>query len=244
MIGRIHTVSYLALMDYLEHYVKGITGKEPKKANLIIKKAKFTFNYSADEHSLCKNVIYEHSLLVTGKNRSIDIVIMHTPGKIVRQPEDYSAHLEGAYILYQDKKYSIVPVPIIGDVRNQNNQIFDRIRKDLYRGDQNDEWIKICYQNWGGGDLDDDSVFVIYPRNYGKRFKGEAKFEVNFDEPYNATIELKAIPYDCLIDSNMRSLGSFEVTEDKMHYVFRLKKVNVHFVYFVMIRNNKNITSL
>lgn len=238
--GRIHTVSYLVHLAFLENRFSTTYDNESKKSSLRIEDAEFSFHYRKG-NGINKDIEYHHKLLLVGHNRMLDILIMHTPGELVRVPQEGLEYLKGVYLVYQGQTYSIMPEPSVPEVYNRKNQIFDRVRCQLPPRQEKKEWLDICYQTRGGGNLTDDNVFVIYPKNFGKNFSGKAVFKVFFDEPYFADIQLMKLAYNSLISAEMQPVMTFNCANNSMHYACQIKNIDNNSVYFVVIKHKDRL---
>ena len=141
------------------------------------------------------------------------------------------------YIVYQNKYYSIIPEPCTGDMRNQSNQILDRVQCALPPMKAREETLEFHYLTREEFHLEDDDIFVIYPQNYGKKFNQEATFLFTFEKPYFADIQLLTLPYDCIVGGGLQYVAQFESTNHATVYACKVDCLKERNIYLVSIRH-------
>lgn len=240
--GKINTVYFMVYLDFLRSKFNSVYDNEPKTSSLIIQECEFNFRYHHSEESDKYDIDYHHRFKIKGHKGKLDMLILHAGGKLVRNPStdgrnDYS----GIHVKYQGKDYFILSEPCISNIKNQRNQVLDRIQCSLPKMVQKEEWLELDYQNQGGSKLDEDAVFVICPQNYGRKFSGKATIYIRYEEPYCADIQLMSMRFDSVYESKMKLVAQFERSDDGKSYQCSIGSLNRKSIYFVMIRATPNL---
>lgn len=239
--GKINTIYFMVYLDFLRSKFNSIYNNEPKTSSLIIQECEFNFCYHHSKESDKYDIDYCHRFKIKGHKGKLDMLILHAGGELVRKPltdgrNDYS----GIHVKYQEKDYFIISEPCISNIKNQRNQVLDRIQCPLPKMVQKEEWLELFYQNQGGSNLDEDAVFVIYPQNYGRKFSGRATINIKYEEPYCADIQLMSMRFDSLCESKMKLVAQFERCDDGKSYQCSIGSLNRKSIYFVMIKATSN----
>ncbi|WP_122788758.1 hypothetical protein [Intestinibacillus sp. Marseille-P6563] len=236
--GRVNTINYMVYLDFLTHKFNNDYDNEPKTSSLIITRSNFTFHFfngCADNKVI--DVDYRHTFHLIKHGKKFDALILHAIGSLVRIPEkNDSRENPSTFIKYQDKYYSIIPEPCTGDMRNQRNQVLDRVQCSIPAMKAREETLEFHYRINGEFDVDDDDIFVIYPRNYGKKFNKEATFQLLFDDLYFADIQLLTLRYDYVIGGAIQYVAQFE-SDDGKTYTCTVKSLKERNIYMISIRH-------
>lgn len=236
--GRVNTINYMVYLDFLTHKFHNDYDNEPKTSNLKITRSEFTFRFFNNCVSGDKDVIdvdYRHTFHLTKHGKKFDALILHAIGSLERDPKKFNRE-ESVFIIYQDKHYSIIPEPCNGDMRNQHNQVLDRVQCSLPEMKAREETLVFHYRVNGEFDINDDDIFVIYPRNYGKKFNKEATFQLIFDAPYFADIQLLTLRYDYVLGGAIQYVAQFESEGGKL-YSCTVKSLKEKNIYMISIRH-------
>lgn len=237
--GKVNTINYMIYLDFLKHKFHDNYDNEPKTNDLIIGKSKFSFHFlnrgdSNKKHNI--DVKYKHTFCILKHKGRFDILILHALGELVSDfKQSGSDDNRNIYITYQEKEYLLVSQPCTGDMRNQYNQILDRVQCPLPAMEKNEEALTLKYRINKEFDPENDDVFIIYPQNYGKKFKGSVKFEISFDKSYFADIRLLTLPYNYMIGGGIQSIAQFESKEDGKKYECEIRSLKEKNMYMIAI---------
>lgn len=236
--GKIHTTYFMIYLDFLKSKFNSIYDNEPKTNGLIIRGCEFNFQYKNSlETYEGVDIDYHHCFRLKGHSGKLDMLLLHAGGELVRRPviEGGDSHL-GTYVIYQGKKYPVIPEPCVVNLNNQRNQVLDRIQCSLPPMIHDEEQLELYYQNEGGTNLNESATFVICPQNYGKKFSGGATVCVTYERPYYADIQLMQLPYDSIRRSKMKLVAKFECRDNGMHYQCHIDSIDIKSIYFVNIK--------
>lgn len=235
--GRVNTINYMVYLDFLTHKFHDDYDNEPKTSSLKITRSNFTFHFfngCADNKVI--DVDYKHTFHIIKHGKKFDALILHSIGLLVRTTKIDSKENHGTFIKYQDKHYSIIPEPCTGDMRNQRNQVLDRVQCSIPAMIAREESLEFHYRINGEFDAEDDDIFVIYPRNYGKGFNKEATFQLFFDVPYYADIQLLTLRYDYIYGGAIQYVAQFE-SDDGIIYNCKVESLKDRNIYMISIRH-------
>lgn len=231
--GRANTVNFLALLDYLENDYDVKHDNETKTTVLKVRNSKYTFHYYNQDSTKNIDIDYKHFFEVTGGISHFDALIMHSNGELIRESD--IGDESGVYVDYLHRKIDLRPRPVLGDINNSPNQHFDRVHWPLGAKKVKKEWLIFHYRNKGGANLEEDDVFVIYPRNYGKRFTGNAVFDISYEKPYKAQITLYKLPYNVIREPKLILVSGFTHSDDYSTYHCDIPSIDIHSIYFIMM---------
>lgn len=236
--GRVNTINSMVYLDFLTHKFHDDYDNEPKTSSLKITRSNFTFHFfngCADNKVI--DVDYRHTFHLIKHGKKFDALILHAIGSLMRVPAKIgSKENSSTFIKYQDRYYSIIPEPCTGDMRNQRNQVLDRVQCSIPAMKAREETLEFHYRINGEFNVDDDDIFVIYPRNYGKKFNKEATFQLFFDAPYFADIQLLTLRYDYVIGGAIQYVAQFESDDGKI-YTCTVKSLKERNIYMISIRH-------
>lgn len=232
--GKVNTINYMVYLDFLNHKFHDDYDNDPKTNSLVITRSEFTFHFfNSDSGNQIIDVDYRHTFHLIKHGKKFDALILHSIGELVRSPQEDL----GTFIKYQNKYYSIIPEPCIGDMRNQNNQVLDRVQCSLPAMIDREETLEFHYRINGEFNTVDDDVFVIYPQNYGKKFNNTATFQLSFDDPYFADIQLLTLPYDYTVGGAIQYVAQFENNDEGKTYRCTVKSLKDRNIYLISIRH-------
>lgn len=235
--GRVNTINYMVYLDYLNHKFHNDYYNEPKTNSLVITRSKFTFHFFNSCES--KNIVdvgYKHTFHLIKHGKKFDALILHAMGKLVREPQKMdSEDKSSTFIQYQNKYYPIIPEPCTG-VRNKRNRVLDRIQCSIPAMRDREEILEFHYKIESEFNVDEDDIFIIYPQNYGKKFNKEAEFELTFDAPYFADIQLLTLPYDCIIGGPIQYVEQFQNEDGGKKYCCTVNSLKDKNIYMISIR--------
>lgn len=234
--GRVNTINYMVYLDFLDHRFHDDYDNEPKSNSLIITRSEFTFHF----FNRCKNtqiidVDYKHTFHVIKHRKKFDALILHAIGKLVRNMD--AEEKSYTYIKYQNHYYSILPEPCTGDMRNLRNQVLDRVQCSLPAMKAQEETLEFHYRINGEFNSEEDDIFVIYPRNYGKKFSKESTFILTFDTPYFADIQLLTLPYDRVVSGPIQYVAQFGSDRNRKEYICTVPFLEDSNIYMIAIRH-------
>lgn len=227
----------MVYLDFLNQKFHYDYDNEPKTNSLVITRSEFTFHFFNGGEEKVIDVDYQHTFHVIKHGKKFDALILHAIGNLVRIPQVVdSEHNKSAYIKYQDNYYPIIPKPCIGDMRNHRNQVLDRVQCSLPAMNRREEILNFHYRVEKEFDTEDDDIFVIYPYNYGKKFNKEALFQLSFDEPYFADIQLLTLRYDYIINGPIQYVARF-ISEEGKIYKCKVDSLKERNIYMISIRH-------
>lgn len=237
--GKVNTINFMAYLDFLEHKYRDDYDNNPKTNNLIVTKSIFTFHFYNNCQEKFVDVDYLHTLHITKHKNRFDVLILHAHGELIRETKyDVKPNNLFPYILYQNKYYYLIPQPCLGDIKNRNNQILDRIQCPLPSMNMKEETLTIHYRINKGFYINDGNVFVIYPQNYGKKFTKESTLQLTFEHPYFAEIQLLTLPYNGISDSGLQYVAQFEnENQEGKKYFCKLKSLKAKNIYLIYIKH-------
>lgn len=232
--GKIHTLNFLVYLDFLTHKFHGDYDNDPKTNSLKVARSEFTFRFKNLENDKEVDVDYKHTFHIIKHGKKFDVIVLHASGNLIRSPEMDG---RGTGINYQEKKYLIIPEPCVGTMRNRRNSTLDRVVCALPEMEASEEMLEFYYTIKKESNLDEDEVFVIYPKNYGKGFHAKATFCLYFEKPYFADIQLLTLPYDSIVGGRIKNVAQFENKEEKGHdYECSVPSLKDENIYLISIR--------
>lgn len=234
--GRVNTINYMVYLDFLDHKFHDDYDNEPKANSLIITRSEFTFHFfNACENTKIIDVDYKHTFHIIKHQKKFDALILHAMGKMVRKMD--MVEKSHTYIKYQNQYYSILPEPCTGDMWNLRNQVLDRVQCSLPAMKALEETLEFHYRINDEFNSEEDDIFVIYPKNYGKKFKKESTFKLTFDAPYFADIQLLTLPYDRVVSGPIQYVAQFENNQNGKEYTCRIPSLEDSNIYMIAIRH-------
>lgn len=240
--GRANTVNFLLLLDYLENDYDINHDNETKTTGLKIKSSEYTFHYYNQSFNKNIDIDYKHRFEVIGGTGHFDAVIMHSNGNLVR--DSGIGDNRGVYLEYQGSKIDLHPKPVSGDIHNTPNQHFDKVHWSFATKENEAGWLEFHYRNQGGANLEEDDVFVIYPKNYGKCFSGKADFCILYEKPYKAQITLHKLSYNTIREPKMVLIAGFTHNDIYNAYYCSIPSIDIHGIYFILMERAQDDTDI
>lgn len=237
--GKVNTISFMTYLDFLTHKFHDDYDNDPKTNSLKISQSRFTFHFlnNCDDQTKV-DVDYYHTFHFIKHGTKFDALILHAYGTLVRDPQSInSIDNTSPFIKYQNEYYLIMPEPCNGDMRNTSNHILDRVQCSLPPMKFREEQLDFHYRIIGEANLKDDDVYVIYPRNYGKKFNKEAQFDLTYDQAYLADIQLLALPYGSIKGGGLKYVSQFKCEDGGKHYTCTVKSLNDSYLYLIAIKH-------
>lgn len=236
--GKVYTTNFIVYLDFLRNKFNDVYDNEPKTNSLYIKHCEFNFHYlnkDGDESKV--DIDYLHRFWLSKHKGKLDFLILHSNGHLRRRNKTENEQDDtGVYIRYQEEKFQLIPKPCVSDTVNTRNQVLDRVECSLPKKVAKKELLEFHYQNEGGGNLQEDAAFVIYPQNYGKKFSEEAIISVTYDRPYCADIQLVKLPYGTIRNSGMQHVAKLKSCDGGKCYRCCIDSVDIKSIYLVIVK--------
>lgn len=235
--GKIYTINYMVYLDFLDHKFHDDYDNDPKENNIVVNNSKFTFHFFNYTNEKYVDVDYKHKFGIVKHNNKFDVIILHI-GKLIQAITcENKVNYCSTYIIYQNKFYPIVPLPcLFSDMKNYHNQVLDRVICSLPKMNAREEILEFHYRCEKEFKTDEDDVFVIYPKNYARKFLGKALFQLTFDIPYIVDVQLLTLPYDSLLGNPIKSIAQFESKNGGTLYECELPSISTKYIYLISIR--------